>query len=184
MVENIHQTEEADESPISHIFDYFADDCFCLEEDTKELLRKSIVASAGAFTDDDDDDDDDETKVKRFLKALAKLSPGPNKDYDDLAQENDERPDRYGNRFSGKVKVLDRKSNRYCRGPNEDTLVGILEFRRYAEKMAPGQNSTAAQASLHPNTKPGYSHGLSMVHHAVSDLRQYCDNNDITAHHL
>jgi hemerythrin-like domain-containing protein len=80
MVEDIHQSEEADIvfegfSPVGKIFDYFTNDCLQLDGNTKEYLRKSIKASAENFDnedeDDKDDEDDDNYQVKKFLKAAC-----------------------------------------------------------------------------------------------------------------
>ena len=117
IVEDIHQAEQADLvfegelSSIDCIFDYFCGSCLGLEEDTKELLAKSIAASVAEFADEDDDDD--EYKVMKFLKALVKTTPASHKDYIDLDQDTDETPDPYGNHFSGVVKAFDRRANRY-----------------------------------------------------------------------
>lgn len=194
MVEEIHQAQRADivsegESSIDTIFDYFCDSCLGLEEDTKELLAKSIAASVAEFADEDeDDDDDDEYQVKEFLRALVKTTPAPDKDYIDLDQDTDETPDPYGNHFSGGVKVFDRRANRYGHGPNEATKVLIHPSLKDVQNNVGADNDlkggTPAANTLHPNSMPGSSHGLSVAHHAVPGLTQYCDDNDISCLHL
>lgn len=183
MVEDIHQAEEHEGrslSPLGKLFHYFAADCLQLEDNTKTLLARSIDASAEEFDDDDDDDDgDDYYQVIRFLKALVRTTPGPDKDYIDLDQDTDEEPDPYGNRFFGGVKVFDRRANRYGHGPNESTVV--INHPLDDDDL---KGDTPAAKTLHPNSMPSYSHGLSIAHHAVPGLTQYCDDNDISCTHL
>ena len=199
MVREIHEAEQTEGTTVSSlakIFDYLCDDCLGLEEDTKDLLDRSLAASAVEFEDDDDDDDaDDDYKVKKFLKALVNITPGPDKDYIDFDQDTDS-PDIYGNSFGRGVKVFDRRANRYGHGPNEEAKTIQINPKKPTKvvvhpRLLDVQNkvgtdgedltlgSTAAAATLHPNSMPSYSVGLSVAHHAVPGLMQYCEDNDI-----
>ena len=201
MVGEIHEAEQADadgkQSSLAKIFDYLCDDCLGLAEDTKDLLGRSLAASAVEFEDDDDDGDDgdDDYKVKKFLQALVNITPGPDKDYIDFDQDTDS-PDIYGNSYGRGVKVFDRRANRYGHGPNEEAKTIQINPKKPTKvvvnpRLLDVQNtvgtdgedlalgSTAAAATLHPNSMPSYSVGLSVAHHAVPGLMQYCDDNDI-----